>query len=191
MIRVLSQVGEATADADSAEEEDMQTADPIVHGTAARADAAHPSGACTIWSLWRVLAAVCGLLAASALGARTLGRPCTVNVYTIAVGRLPDALVLDAGASRAFVADAAAGAVSALDLATRHVLRTVVVGQPGAFAPLALAVDTRASCLRGQQRRRHRQRPRRAHGRRAAANGGRLRRDARQHGDSAVCPRGR
>ncbi len=68
-------------------------------------------------------------------------QPAETRLQTIALDDVPDAVALDPGAERAFVASASAGTVSLLDLAQGRVLRRVRVGTPGTLAPLALALD--------------------------------------------------
>lgn len=92
---------------------------------------------------WAATASTLVVLGALAL----LGRPQPARIHRILVGPLPDALALDAGADRAIVANDADATVSLLDLAAGRVLRTVAVGPPGTFAPLAPALDPRAHRL--------------------------------------------
>ncbi len=84
---------------------------------------------------------------ATALDACALSHPSRPLAQTIPVGRLPDALAIDPLAGRAFVADDGDATVSALDLATGRVVRSVASGVPNAPAPLALAVDTQTHRL--------------------------------------------
>lgn len=93
------------------------------------------------------LTLLCLLCAATVLGVHDLGHSRARVVQVITLGRLPDALVLAPEGDRAFVADDAAGTVTVLDLAVGHLLRTVAVGPPGRFAPLALTLDPRTHHL--------------------------------------------
>jgi DNA-binding beta-propeller fold protein YncE len=67
--------------------------------------------------------------------------PTAPRVQSIALDAPPDAVALDPGADRAFVASARAGTVSLLDLAHGRALRRVLFGGSTTLAPLALALD--------------------------------------------------
>jgi DNA-binding beta-propeller fold protein YncE len=82
------------------------------------------------------------LLAPVALGLLALRAwPTAPRVQSITLGDLPDAVLLDPHAGRAYIARAEDGTLSLLDLARGRVVRTVPIAAPGTLAALALALD--------------------------------------------------